>query len=65
MHSETNSLVLVMMVMQKFKIDYFNLDSTLVGSNFESGEKTIVGKTALIRPVLLPGQKKHLYTHKK
>ena len=40
----------------------FNLDSTLVGSNVEPGEETVVGKTPLIRPVLLPGQINHLRT---
>ena len=42
--------------------DDFNLDSLLVGSNVEPGEETVVGKTPLIRPVLLPGQINHLCT---
>ena len=42
--------------------DDFHLDSTLVGSNVEPGEETVVGKTPLIRPVLLPGQINHLRT---
>ena len=42
--------------------DDFNLDSLLVGSNVEPGEETVVGKTPLIRPVLLPGQINHLRT---
>ena len=43
---------------------YFNLDSTLVGSNFEPSEEAIVGETPLIWSVILPGKKSHLLTHK-
>ena len=41
---------------------HFNLDFTLVGSKFESCEETIVGKTPLIWPVILPRKKNHLPT---